>query len=144
MSEFQPNEQEPIKHILIETPEGGRFECTPDNTTVFRYSDEPQYDMLFIQQQREDDTVDRVCFWREFLPSFDQAVEWMSHHQYLIIEGDIAPDSIKQLYQKHEQKKALQQQPDLAPSEEHHVGFLRYLLEHNLLTPDDFENEDTI
>ncbi len=157
MNEFQPNEeneeQESIPKFYIETPNGIRFECTPENTIAFVFSEEPQYNGIFIHEEDKNGEVTGNCFWEESFPNFDQLIEWMLGYEYQVIKTDKAGEPIKEAYrQQHNRPEASEEfvatvvdnDPDkhLTPRQGRRVDFLGYILEHDLLTADDFYSED--
>ena len=136
------SEQEPQPKPLIIEIGDERFECLPDNTVAKIHQEEHEaYDCILHVGETQ-----HVALFREnFSEGFDDLVETMMNMGFVVSLDDEPTVFYKNLYlssfgrdPKH--KTALQEK-GLTPRQKKIVKFLKYLLKHEHLTPEDFDGK---
>lgn len=140
-------EQEPLPRKFEFTFGELRIECDPTNSTVYLHSDEEdkKYDHIFVELQADpDEDSDYYYIFRRNLSNFDQVVSIMQVSSYTFVQPETVAGIDRENYNRlfgDEETVAPIEPPihELTPRQERLVSFLANLLEHDYLTPADFE-----
>lgn len=115
--------------------------CTPDNTRAYLYEN-PEYDHLFYIKSEDDEGYYGYPLYRKHLGlQFDKVVKKMIKNGYEVTNEEAMTDlDWHNYYNAHPEKIPEPKTHELTPGEEKHYRFLEYLVEHNLLTDEDFRD----
>lgn len=148
LPDYRRNEGELPPHFSLETFDGEMYDCTPDNTFMFKHTREPQYDhfLAFKKDEKDSRSSERSrVFWRNSIDHFDQIVEWMNEHGFRFVETEFAKDEEKDFYTLYEHvQEAVATVADYDPDvhltsrQEREVKFLGYLLDNEIILPKNF------
>lgn len=158
--EKQPKpERQPFRGFRIEFESGEKLICHKNNTAAYIHKREPSGDHIFVFDTEEDGTIstDKGKYvFREQIAGFYDTVDKMRANGWNVYDLNKMSDSDREsfiLFKRLSAEKALareQQMRDmndkldesgLTPRQELRPGFLRFLLDKDLLLPEHFEGE---
>lgn len=130
MSERLPQpEEQPVFSFELN---GIRFEMTPNNSAAFLHTEEPEFDHLYYTQDGG-----WMQLYRRSVANFDEVAEFMDNAGYEVHTEAFATQQDKTLYFETFGYPEIPTR-ELTPREEKHLKFAKYLLDMELVTPEDF------
>lgn len=122
-------EQEPLTDDCMHC--GKEYDLTDDNSRAFMYFKQPECNHLIMMCSH----CDGLTFM--FLAEDGDSIEKIREHGLPVDCCDFAPPDV---YSKWMEINDIQliKSHDVTPRQEKRIDFLRYLLEHDMITPDDF------
>lgn len=136
MSERQPN---PNYSFILNTNNGERLLCTPENTQAYLYEDE-KYDHIFhIVTETENGWQGYHIFRHVVGKDFDEMIKRMINGGFDVMNAGEIDESDMKAYLKSLPVEL--ETHEITPRQQHHIDFLHYLLEHDLLEEEDFEGD---
>jgi hypothetical protein len=115
--------------------------CTPENTKAYMHEN-PKHDYLFYIVEQDDDIMRGHHIFRCMLKEqFDVIIGRMARYNYDIIDEDgLVGADLEAYYLQYPDELKLDTY-EITPRQQHHIDFLHYLLEHDLMEVEDFEGE---
>lgn len=118
--------------------------CTPENTKAYMHEN-PKHDYLFYIVEQDDDIMRGHHIFRDMLKEqFDTIIGRMARYNYDIIDEDglVGADLEAYYFQYPDELKL--ETFEISERKQHHIDFLHYLLENDLLEVEDFEGEGEV
>jgi len=125
--------------FFLTVVEGEKIYCTPANSTAYLHED-PKYDHLFYRiGENEDGNQMGYYFWRSFVGgNFDLMIKYMINNGYEVENCiGISDGDYQQWLLSHDVELPT---VELTDRQENELAFVRYLLDKELLTAQDFKD----
>lgn len=130
--------KEPKQEFFVLKMGEQRLICTPENTVGFLYEN-TEYDHIFYITEEDDEAYKGFHIFRSVLGEhFDKLVKKMIEKGYVVTNEEEISEGDLIAYKKAHNIIDEPKLHELTPREEKHYRFLEYLIEHDLLTDEDF------
>lgn len=147
------SEHEPCPEGIVYLEFGkNTFECRAETTAVYVHgAADRAFDHIFLQVETpENEEQGGVAFFRECIENFDEVLGYMRQRSFEFIENEKVSNFDHEMYLAYfgrEPQPAVIPEPEMpyiTPRQNRIVEFLGYLLENEILKPDDFNGEGAL
>jgi hypothetical protein len=135
-------EQPPDQDPLIFHFNDAAFEANPHNTMGFihQHEEDSMFDHIFMFTNDDPEVPEKGYYaWRNGIEDFDEVIETMREYGFTILEQNkVAPHDREAYFMSHSAELKT-----VTPTlrQERRIQYLSYILEHNVLTVEDFLRE---
>jgi len=133
------HEREPQSYAFSLEIGNERFICTAENTFGYLYEN-TDYDHVFIKTNEDDGTMYGFHIFRHLLgDQFDKMIKKMIKNGFQVYSEDEPSEVDLEAYRRS--KPVELETHEVSQRGENKINFLHYLLEHDLLTDEDFNGD---